>query len=200
MDKYILNNLKIDPNLNTSLPPKQYFIKNIGIDVITLIWDAKPRTFNDWVFILKKNDFYSKLGKLANSYAKQNLLDGDALFKEYSDLFGYKTFSGYKRELRTILWAKTKGYTVTKSTKYEDINLHIDLFAIKNGKNYAVQVKSTTKGDEQEIYEFTQFCKKLNLIPVVVIVTPRNIYWSTTKYIQAAEKWYIENVLNKKSQ
>lgn len=164
---------------------KKFLVKNLGVDIIKLIWETNPIYYADWTKTLKEKALFVRAGELANLYAKTHRFNEKDIFTLFSDLIAYSTYIGYKREQRALKWLKKAKYKVSKTSKYDDIFKMFDLYAEKDGNKYAVQVKGNTiKGIEQDLYKFILTARKDGLIPMIAIIRPDSIRVSHTKIVQ----------------
>ncbi|BAQ54589.1 excisionase [Mycoplasmopsis arginini] len=138
--------------------------KELQLNIKALLIKNDPKTFEEWKTLFQK-EFLFKLKK----WMINNNIDFQLIPKYYNVLF-YWSFINHRREEELIKLLTKNSFRASRTKLKTDAILKIDLFLEKDNIKYAVQLKNQinnlTSSEKRKIIEF---CKKQNLIPVLII-------------------------------
>ncbi len=146
--------------------------KELHINLKKLLWEHKPKTFEEWKN-LASSLFCAKLG----AYLKNNSANTKDNFHKIYQIMFYYGFINFRRELELRDLLLKNDYSVEVANMYQDAILGIDLFAYKNNNLFLLQVKAK----DSEEYDF----KRINEIALTKAATPVLAY-------KFENQWYFK--------
>ncbi|MGY6172324.1 hypothetical protein ACW95P_03205 [Candidatus Mycoplasma pogonae] len=148
--------------INTNNKLKIPTNNDLNINIKKLLWDNKPKNFEEWKLIAEK----SFVIKLKIYLKKTNQL---SFFSNIYQIIFYYGFINFRKELMLKNLLEEKGYIVKVSSIDVDAVWQVDLIAKKDNKTFYIQLKSNLNLSDSDIKRLKTFAINQNAIPILSI-------------------------------